>query len=112
MTPWNEFNETEIEKIPECMGVFQLARGPGKVAYVGRSDESLSKALRKFLSEGYTHFQWVRLPWPKEAFEMQCRLYHHEGGKQKLENTEHPQPSTLHNTQCVISCQPVAQCKE
>jgi hypothetical protein len=80
------------------------------VAYVGRADENLRKSLGEFSGKGYTHFCFVRVPWLKEAFEMQCRLYHHEGGRRRLDNTEHPQGPTPKMNMCLVTALPIGMC--
>lgn len=111
MTPWKEFTSENIDTVPESLGVFLLARGEGNISYVGRADQNLRESLRAFLNQGYSHFQWVKVPWLKEAFEMQCRLYHHEGGRKRLDNKEHPFTNDPHYSLCQIACVPVGMCE-
>ena len=110
MSPWIEFDEKTLEKVPESLGVFLLARGEGNIAYVGRADDNLRMTLCGFQGKVYTHFCFVRLPWTKEAFEMQCRLYHHEGGKRRLDNTEHPMGPSPKMNMCLINAIPLGLC--
>ena len=110
MSPWAEFNQVAIDKVPECLAVFLLGRGEGNVAFVGRADENLRKSLSEYIGKGYTHFRYVRVPWLKEGFEMQCRLYHHEGGRRRLDNTEHPQGPTTKMSLCEVSAQTIGMC--
>ena len=110
MSPWAEFNQAAIDKVPECLAVFLLGRGEGNVAYVGRADENLRRSLAEFNGKGYTHFRFVKVPWLKEAFEMQCRLYHHEGGRRRLDNTDHPQGPTPKMNQCAVTALPIGMC--
>ena len=112
MTPWCELKKENVLAIPEgILGVFQLARGEENIAYVGRSDDDLQKEVMEFLDKGYTHFQWVQLPWTKEGFEMQCRLFHHAGGKRRLDNPDHPYPPEGHLWKCTVSSVPAAMCE-
>lgn len=109
MTPWMEYNSVNLGEVPSgILGVFQLARGEEKVVYIGRADRCLAETLKGF--EGYTHFQWVKVPWTKEGFEMQCRLYHHYGGCKVLDNKEHPSPPPGKFWNCAIHCTPVGMC--
>lgn len=111
MTPWKEFTTENLVDVPESPGVFLLARGAENTRYVGRSNRDLATTLRGFLDKGYSHFRWVKVPWEKEAYEMQCRLYHHEGGKKRLDNKEHPVSQDPRHSQCEIACMPVGMCE-
>jgi hypothetical protein len=93
------------------LGVFQLSREEGAISFVGRADLDLRASLLEHLDKGYTHFQWVQLPWTKETFEMHCRLYHHGGGKQWLDNLDHPYPPEGKLWQCPVSALAPALCE-
>lgn len=111
MSPWTEFTPEKMHSVPNSvLGVFQLARGEANVAYVGRADQDLQDSLKDCLDKGYTHFQWVQVPWTKEGFEMQCRLYHFSGGSKRLDNAEHPYPPEGKNWLCRMSGKPAALC--
>jgi hypothetical protein len=112
MTPWIPFTEENIRtKVPDnVLGVFQLSRTGEKIAYVGRADKNLRTTLMDLLGKSFTDFQWVQVPWTKEAFEMHCRLYHHAGGK-TLDNDEHPFPPEGKQLICPLSAEPVALCQ-
>ena len=59
--------------------------------YVGRSDNDLNDRLHKHEKENYTHFMYLYAASIKDAFEMECRLYHHYGGDMGLlDNKKHP----------------------
>jgi hypothetical protein len=112
MSPWTPYTQENVQKIPEgLLGVFQLSKGEANISYVGRADESLRDRLLEMLDKGYTHFQWVPLPWTKETFEMQCRLYHHGGGRKKLDNIDHPYPPEGKLWPCVMSATTPAICE-
>ena len=112
MTPWTEFNEQNIASVPEgILGVFQLSRGEGAIAYVGRSDTELKSTLRSFIGKGYTHFKWTHVPWTKEGFEMSCRLFHHAGGKKRLDNADHPYPPEGKFWKCTVSSHTPSMCE-
>lgn len=112
MSPWTEFTRENVNNVPESvMGVFQLSRGESNIAYVGRADEDLRDEILKYLDKGYTHFQWVPLPWVRETYEMQCRLYHHAGGRKRLDNVDHPYPPEGKFWQCAVSAMPPAMCE-
>jgi hypothetical protein len=112
MSPWNEFTPENVRSIPEgLLGVFQLSRGGADIAFVGRADADLCSSLSEMLEHGYTHFQWVQLPWTKETFEMQCRLFHHAGGLKQLENLDHPYPPEGKLWQCPVSARSPASCE-
>ncbi len=111
MTPWIPFTEEKVRTtVPEnILGVFQLSKSGEKISYVGRGDVSLLDSLVAMLGKGYSHFQWVQVPWTKEAFEMHCRLYHH-GGAKTLDNDEHPFSPDGKQLLCPLSYEPVALC--
>jgi hypothetical protein len=112
MTHWTLFDQNHVEQVPHgLLGVFQLSRGAENVAYVGRADDDLRARISEMLDKGYTHFQWVQLPWVKETFEMHCRLYHHGGGRKRLDNQDHPYPPEGKNWRCPLSAQPPAMCE-
>lgn len=90
--------------VPESLlGVFQLSRGEANIAFVGRADLDMRQSLLAMLDKGYTHFQWTQLPWTKETFEMNCRLYHHAGGRRRLDNSDHPYPPEGKFWSCTVS---------
>ncbi|MGZ3650392.1 MAG: DUF7508 domain-containing protein [Bdellovibrionota bacterium] len=111
MTPWTPFTRENVQKVPDgLLGVFQLSRGEQKISYVGRADVNMRESLSEMLDKGYTEFQWVQLPWTKETFEMHCRLYHHGGGRKKLDNTDHPYPPEGKLWQCTVSTATPSMC--
>lgn len=111
MTHWTEFTEAQINTVPSgIIGIFQLSNDGEKISYVGRSDSDLQQAMREKLGKGYSHFQWVKVPWAKEAYEMHCRLYHFARGLGKIDNEEHPYPPAGEVRQCVMSTKSPAVC--
>ncbi len=112
MSPWTDFTQENIDRVPEgILGLFQLSKGGANIAYVGRADDDLQHRLKEMLGKGYTHFQWVQLPWQKETFEMHCRLYHHAGGRLKLDNVDHPQPPEGKRWSCTLTSVNPAMCE-
>ena len=111
MTHWMAFTKENVEKVPEgLLGVFQLGKVEDKIAYVGRADSDLRRELLGMLDKGYSFFQWVQLPWVKETYEMQCRLYHSGGGRKSLDNGDHPYPPEGKLWRCHVSAQTPAMC--
>jgi hypothetical protein len=111
MTHWEAFTQENVNQVPEgILGVFQLSKGSDLIHYVGRADDDLRTRLGEMLGKGYTHFQWVHLPWVKETFEMQCRLHHHGGGLGKLDNLDHPYPPEGKLWRCPVSSQTPSMC--
>jgi hypothetical protein len=111
MSPWTEFTQENVNRIPEgILGVYQLAKESNEIAYVGRADDDLRRRVQEKLNQGYTHFQWVQLPWVKETFEMHCRLYHHAGGRHELDNVDHPYPPEGKLWRCAMTTQSAANC--
>lgn len=113
MSPWIELTEENISKeIPDnVLGVFQLSKNGEHIVYVGRSDSNIKEEVRHFLGKEYRYFQWVQLPWTKETYEMHCRLYHHAGGRDHLDNTDHPTSSNIKQNYCPLSLQPSSMCE-
>jgi hypothetical protein len=113
MTAWIEFTKENVQTVPEgLLGVFQLARGEDHIAYVGRADNAnLRECIMEMLDKGYSHFQYANLPWTKETYEMHCRLYHHAGGRNRLDNLDHPYPPEGKHLQCPMSAVPPAMCE-
>ena len=112
MTPWTAFTRENVQKVPDgLLGVFQLAKGEANIAFVGRADDNLRDCLMEMLDKGYSHFQWVQLPWVKETYEMHCRLYHHAGGRKKLDNVDHPYPPEGKLWPCHMSSTTPAMCE-
>jgi hypothetical protein len=112
MSPWTAFTKENVQKVPaDILGVFQLSKGAANISYVGRADVNLRDSLMEMLDKGYTQFQWVPLPWTKETFEMHCRLYHHGGGRKKLDNIDHPYPPEGKLWKCTVSANTPAMCE-
>lgn len=106
------FTREYVQKVPENMlGVFQLSKSGEVIAYVGRADSDLRQSLMEMLDKGYQQFQWVQLPWIRETYEMQCRLFHHAGGRTKLDNVDHPYPPEGKLWSCRVSSQTPAMCE-
>lgn len=111
MTHWLSLTKENLNSVPQnILGVFQLSRDGATIHYVGRADDNLRDAIAPFLGGKYTHFQWVQLPWIKETYEMHCRLYHHAGGAEKLDNKDHPESPVGKSWLCQVSVQPAAMC--
>ncbi len=73
------------------------------VQYVGRSDVDVKQELRVRLSiSAYQAFKFSYASSPKAAFEKECRNYHDFGGKQKLDNDNHPDRPTNCNWKCPV----------
>jgi hypothetical protein len=112
MTPWTPFTKDNVQKVPEALlGVFQLSKGGQVISFVGRADVNLRSGLLEMLDKGYAEFQWVQLPWVKETYEMQCRLYHHNGGSKRLDNIDHPYPPEGKFWQCAMSSSTPSMCE-
>jgi len=112
MTHWTPYTQENVQKVPEgLLGVFQLSKGDGNIDFVGRADTNLRAGLLEMLDKGYKEFQWVQLPWVKETYEMHCRLYHHGGGRKKLDNVDHPYPPDGKPWMCAISSTTPAMCE-
>jgi hypothetical protein len=112
MTPWMPFTKDNVNSVPETLlGVFQLSKGEANIAFVGRADENLRGELTGMLDKGYSYFQWVQVPWTKEAFEMHCRLFHHAGGRRKLDNLDHPYSPEGKLWRCPVSAESPSMCE-
>lgn len=60
------------------------------VQYVGRSDSDVAARLKQHVGKKYTRFKFSYATSAKAAFEKECHNYHDFGGKEKLDNTIHP----------------------
>jgi hypothetical protein len=60
------------------------------VEYVGRSDTDVAARLKQHVGEKYARFKYSYATSAKAAFEKECRNYHDFGGKDKLDNSIHP----------------------
>jgi len=103
-----DLNARKIDEVvrPYVPGVFATGytkeTGAFVVRYIGRSDSDVRAELK---AQGYdetARFKWIEAPSQREAFEMQCRLYHDFGGSAVLENEDHPDRPTGNNWQCPV----------
>lgn len=97
-----------ISAVPdEIKGNYILRRkegGKDKITYVGRSDTNLRERLLQHLHDAftYTSFYWMKASSEKEAFEQECRDYHHykpidnKYHPDRPEGTSYPCPCCLH----------------
>ena len=70
-------------------GVYLLYNSrSGPVRYVGMSTE-LADRLKDYTGQ-YSYFQYEDQSNQTEAYKREAGLYHHHGGKQKLDNENHP----------------------
>jgi hypothetical protein len=86
-------------------GVYVLdgsASGPFNVDYVGRSDDDVAGRLL-FWVGSYRYFRAVYCSSAKEAFELECTVYH---SLNPINNKAHPARPAGTNYPC-----PVAKCK-
>lgn len=72
---------------------------PFKFQYVGRSDDDLPGRLRKWIGK-YRYFKFDYSSSAKDAFEMECRLYHEN---KPPDNTIHPDRPDGTNYKCPVS---------
>ena len=71
------------------------------VRYVGRSDTDLASRLKDHVS-WYSHFQFEYAVGPATAFHEECRLWHHHGGSQHLNNSIHPDSPLGMDLKCSV----------
>jgi hypothetical protein len=86
-------------------GVYVLdgsATGAFNVDYVGRSDSDLAGRLKQWVGS-YRYFRAVYCSSPKEAFELECKVYHN---LHPIDNKAHPARPAGTNYPC-----PEAKCK-
>ena len=106
----NEKNvDDQVEK--DKLGVYGLDRGkkddPFKVYYIGRADNCLNTRLKKHIGEKYenTTYKWFKYDYAKsiqDAYNKECKCYHHYGGKEKLDNEIHPRKPEGTNYKCPV----------
>ena len=74
---------------------------PFRIAYVGRSDTSLCRDLVELEHKtGCRSFQFRYAASSKEAFEVECALFHNL--RQSITNTIHPQPPSGSSLRCPL----------
>jgi hypothetical protein len=92
-------------KLSRGIGVYVLDRNNNEtfeVHYVGRSDVDISVRLSDHIGKGYTRFKYGYLKTAKEAYELECRIYHDFNPP---DNVIHPDaPEGLNCTCPVASC--------
>lgn len=75
------------------IGAFALGhtndRGEFVARYVGRSDTDVNQQLKSWIGR-YQQFQYRHFLSARAAFEKECRLFHHFGGTERLDNSGHP----------------------
>ncbi|MGA2162153.1 MAG: hypothetical protein ABSG28_08170 [Methanoregula sp.] len=67
------------------------------VEYVGRSDDNLNRRLHEWIDKSYKRFKMRYANNPKEAFENECKEYHHYSN---LDNEDHPKKPDGTNLKC------------
>jgi uncharacterized pyridoxamine 5'-phosphate oxidase family protein len=90
-----DFTAKEIDKWVDAEKIGNYALGHMKedtfiVNYVGRSDIDVNAELKKRLTSKYPKFKFSYASSAKDAFERECHNYHDFGGKEKLDNENHP----------------------
>lgn len=76
-------------RVDPKIGVYLLRntrRGP--VKYVGMSTDLVDR-LRRYLGQ-YSFFSYEYQPSERQAYIRETNLYHHHGGKKRLDNDRHP----------------------
>lgn len=68
-----------------------------RVPYAGRSDDDIASRLRTHVGN-YDAFSYVRADSPKQAYELQCEIYHE---LKPSKNTQHPYKPT--GVECACS---------
>lgn len=75
------------------------SEGTFRVKYVGRSDTDVNDRLKDWVGS-YKQFKFSYATSAKDSFEKECRNYHDFGGKDKLDNEQHPARPTGSGWKC------------
>lgn len=104
--------ELKLEKIDQVvtdtsLGNYALGYTSGDVfyvRYVGRSDTDVNNRLKSWVGKNkrYVHFMFSYAKSLGEAFGKECQNYHDFGGKEKLDNENHPQCPEGTNWKCPV----------
>lgn len=82
-------NRKNASKVGANIGVFKLySSKKGKLRYVGMS-KNLQKRLKENIGD-YRYFEYFKTESIEEAYLEMAKIYHYNGGKQSLENVQHP----------------------
>lgn len=78
-TKKENFNKTNLEKVPEQSGVYKIANNTGKVQYIGmagagRLQERLQEHLNEKDIKGATQFQFIKTSSQREAESLEKKL--------------------------------------
>lgn len=93
-------NSNINRKVDNRIGVYKLYNSrSGPVRYVGMSTELVNRL--KGHTDDYNYFEFEYQPNESDAYRREARLYHHHGGKQKLDNEKHP-PRPHQRVKCPV----------
>ena len=93
--------EEQISQVDGCAGVYVTYDRQGFVSGLGRSDCNLRESLNEQAAAGEAcSFAYKPAPSPKEAFNLECLLYHAAGGA--FAQLIHPVPTPGHTWRCPI----------
>jgi len=87
--------------IPERPGVYGVSNTPESPTYIARSDADLSIALKHWINK-YKFFWFDYALSPKEAYVLECKAFHKQNTKSKLENKLHPGPPENIKLKCPV----------
>ena len=78
--------------------------GQFEVQYVGRADGNIRERISDYVNAGkYREFKFSYARSAEEAFEQECRLYHHHGGPDGfLDNDIHPDHPNEMKLRCPV----------
>lgn len=106
------FNEDIIDNVlnDTSIGNYALGyindKGTFVVCYVGRStDQPLKDRLKQHIGENpqkYKRFKYSYAKTKKEAYLKECKNYHDFGGKESLQNENHPAKLPDDETPCPV----------
>ncbi|MDI3298695.1 MAG: hypothetical protein QJR08_05955 [Bacillota bacterium] len=91
----------QLDRLERKPGVFVLYDGAGNVTAWGRDDADLPARLRTFGSP-HRAFAYRLTETSKEAFTLECILYHEAGGAFAHQGLEHPERPAGHSWRCPI----------
>jgi hypothetical protein len=86
---------------PKAIGIFLIYNEKKEVIFIGRSDEDLSKELKKFLEQG-KFFAFEYTINPKEAYLSECKYFHKYENNPNFIRKDHPLPPSGVEVKCPV----------
>ncbi|MEO0131311.1 MAG: hypothetical protein ABIK76_06435 [candidate division WOR-3 bacterium] len=86
---------------PKRMGVFLIYNEKREVVYLGRSDEDLTKELKKHIEMG-KFFSYEYVVNSKEGYLLECKYFHKYKDNPNFSREDHPIPPPNMEIKCPV----------